>query len=288
MRLIFKIFVPGGSFESHSQRTTTLADVNGKVGVYLLPDGQEAFFSKSVLQRFALVNNTITVSTVGLDVLMQAIEEGGSDRPLVPVRKIGKGPTEKSARYEVGVIQKIDVALLQRQDRDCLLLGEHKQTTLEFVLPVSQIEDVDGEQQGAPIWLIKEKLDQKVSTPGGARHRKKMAVVNDFAPATLHAKTSKRVLALKSWISLQHEELLKEFNEAEAKRGQDKDDVEKAILDVAQAIYADLDDKSSQIRASWSVVTEKFAEIRPSVKADKHVFMKVNSLLKSLQEGNSQ
>ena len=164
-------------------------------GAYVLPDGREAYFSPDVMKRIAGEFSCINCTESALAEILALIDAGGSETKLVPVQKIGKGPTEKSARFKVAVTQ-------STHDEGGNPIKKTKMT--EFTLPVSQIEDAGDGQLAAPLWLILEKLEYKKNSGYGQKHRASENVTGEFVPATLlSSKPSPRVTALKEWISTQ-------------------------------------------------------------------------------------
>jgi hypothetical protein len=165
-----------------------------KADIYILPSGEEVFIATSVWKLIACCEGAGILDDQRFNRIMVCIDESGSDRPMVPVSRIGAGPTEKSARFSVSVIQKINDGLHGPENKQ-------KEKKLTFTLPVSQIENVGNDLMAAPLWLILEKLKDKANSKWGAKSRRANSVKSEFVPATLRATTSPRVLALKAWLT---------------------------------------------------------------------------------------
>lgn len=235
-----------GVFNRVECRFIKMQKVEKASGVYILPNGQEAYIADSV-RRFICpdVYETCRLDGENYDRLLQAIDDAGSEKPMVPVKRVGAGPTEKSASYAVDVIQKI---------ADGSQEGEKNRTSLKFTLPVSQIEDVGEGQLAAPLWLILEKLKQKSTSQWGAKHRQKNSVVSEFVPALLKAKTSTRVRAFKEWLVVQRDELLEEARSKDHER----EEQTKLLNKIAVTIFSELGDQKPMGHVVINIVRSKF------------------------------
>lgn len=184
-----------------------------KDDIYVLPGGEQVFIANAV--RKLLLNRELAgrchLGDQQFKQIMDCIDESGSDKALVPVHRIGAGPTDKSARFSAKLIQGIN-------DGQHGPEVEKKEATLTFTLPVSQIETVGDGQLAAPLWLILEKIKDKANSKWGAKYRAENSVVSEFVPATLRAATSSRVLALKAWLATIRDELMEEADQAAAKK----------------------------------------------------------------------
>ena len=91
----------------------------------------------------------LAASTVALDRIMAVVTRATADAPSsdVPVKKVGRGSTVKSARYEVEVDENMG------DSRD----PAWERRTVRVTLPISQIK-TDGSQAMAPKWLFKDKI----------------------------------------------------------------------------------------------------------------------------------
>jgi hypothetical protein len=178
-------------YKNHQMAERAVNFKNVKPDIYLLPDGKEVFIAEPVRRMFASIS--LKYLNDQFEKLMECIDTGGSEKKMVPVRRVGDGPTEKSARFGVVVTQKIEDIYAGRQ--------EQKEKELTFTLPVSQIENV-GEQLAAPLWLILEKLDAKQNSEFGAKARKRESIVGEFIPSSkLKAASSARVVTFKNWLT---------------------------------------------------------------------------------------
>lgn len=186
--------------------------------VFALPGGADAFIADEVIKLLSDSFNFYRMDGEHFDRLIECIDNAKSDRRMVPVSRIGAGPTEKSARFSVRVIQTINDGLDGPE-------GERKEVKLTFTLPISQVELVGDEppQTAAPLWLIIEKLQAKATNGWGAKSRSASSVVGEFVPATLRAATSPKVIALKAWLTTVRDEL-----SDEDKRNRDADTLLKA------------------------------------------------------------
>lgn len=70
---------------------------------------------------------------------------------LIPVKKAGKGPTEKSHKIKFDVFCSV-------YDVDKFFLG-HKKRSITKTIPVSQLVEKDGNTY-APSWILKQKLEK--------------------------------------------------------------------------------------------------------------------------------
>lgn len=224
-----KIIVRLGA--SGCDRSFTLQRKQGaNKNIFILPNGQEAYVAEPVLQILAKPFNTCRLEGEHFERLMTVIDGAGSERPMVPVNRVGAGPTEKSAKFKVDVIQKV---------ADGTREGNPKPTTLTFTLAVSQIEDVGEGRLAAPLWLILEKLQQKSSSQWGKKHRQNNSIASEFVPSPLRSTMSPRMTALKEWLAVMRTELLEE--ERNLKHAQDKksQEDEKIAADVFSKIPKD-------------------------------------------------
>lgn len=178
--------------------------------MFALPGGADAYIADEVLKLITQPFSFYRMDGEHFDRLIECIDNAKSDRRMVPVNRIGAGPTEKSARFSVRVIQTINNGPDRPED-------QKKEVTLTFTLPVSQVETVGDEppQLAAPLWLIIEKLKAKSTSEWGAKSRSANKVGGEFVPATLRAATSPKVIVLKAWLTTVRDEL---SNEDKSKR----------------------------------------------------------------------
>ena len=136
-------------------RFTLHKRLDTKNNIYILPNGKEGYIAdivlKKIMQQF---ENRCKLNDENFDQLMTLIDESGSEMPMVPVSRVGPGPTDMSGKYTVNIIQKINNGTPYH---------DSKQRKLTFTLPVSQIKNVKDDELAAPLWLIEEKLKQKAN-----------------------------------------------------------------------------------------------------------------------------
>lgn len=168
----------------------------------VLPSGSEIYLAAPVRSLICGREGPCRLDAENFEQLMSCIDASGSDRLMVPLTRVGAGPTDKSARFDVKVIQSIDDGLRGPEN-------EKIDATLTFTLPVSQIEAI-GDQMAAPLWLITEKLKDKANSKWGSKFRSSNSIVGEFAPATLRAASSAKVVALKDWLRTVQNELVDE------------------------------------------------------------------------------
>lgn len=170
--------------------------------IFALPGGADAFIADEVITLICNRIGSYRMDDEHFNRLIECIDMAKSDRRMVPVSRIGAGPTEKSARFSARVVQIINDGLNGPE-------RQKKEVTLSFTLPVSQVEMVGDEppQMAAPLWLIIEKLKDKAASEWGAKSRSVSSVVGEFVPATLRAAASPKVIALKAWLTTVRDEL---------------------------------------------------------------------------------
>lgn len=199
-------------------------------GIFILLDGKEAYIADPVMKLVADRYESCRLDGEHFNRLMECIDDSGSERPMVPAQRVGAGPTEKSARFKIDVLQKVS---------DGTREGKQNSTTLIFTLPVSQIEDVGEGQLAAPLWLILEKLQQKSSNQWGKKHRQDNSIASEFVPAPLRATTSPRVIALKEWLNIVRVELLLEEENKNQFREKENEENAKIAADIFAEIPLD-------------------------------------------------
>ena len=98
-----------------------------KMDIFELPDGQQVYIPFDVRQ-IIICDDFDT----RFEQIMQKIDSSETDKKMVPVTRVGAGPTEKSAKFSVDVVQSI----MNHEEQ------EEKYKKVIFTLPVSQIEKI--------------------------------------------------------------------------------------------------------------------------------------------------
>lgn len=122
------------------RRVFTLSGTSNE-NLYLLPDGQEVYIAQSVREFMSPndFNNVYDLNLEYFDLFIQMVDNApNANKMMVPIKRVGKGPTEKSAKFAVEVIQKV----IDHETRNDV----EKVNSIEFTLPVSQVEEM-GEGQ---------------------------------------------------------------------------------------------------------------------------------------------
>lgn len=228
--------------------------------LYVLPDGQVAYIAKNVkaFMRYNEIShcNACRLDGEKFDLLMQEIDNAPSNKKMVLAKRVGKGPSEKSAKYDVEVIQRIQ----NHETQGEVVQQVH---TIEFTLPVSQIEDMGEGQLAAPLWLILEKLNAKLSSAWGSKHRSRNGVVSEFVPAPLNSKKchSKSEL-LKAWLATQRDVLLV-GREAKIEK-QQQEQLMAELKPIADEVFSIMAGKFQLPPYIFNILKQKFPEIYES------------------------
>jgi hypothetical protein len=178
-----------------------------KKDIYILPNGTEAFVEKSIkeslLKGFGPANKQdMAFILADLSIKINAAPSG---EKMVMVKRVGKGATEKSAKYRATITQTVDGVKAGTREVD-------------FTLPVSQVEDM-GDGFAAPEWLITKKLAEKKETAWGKRYRDANGIDDEVASAEISSKKChSKSAALTDWL----EQYIKAETEATAKQREEK------------------------------------------------------------------
>lgn len=242
IRLLFEVGI--------ARRGITLQEATPK-NIFVVPSGVSVFIADEVMALVKKSFGHYTMDDENFNRLIECIDKAGSDRPMVPVIRIGAGPTEKSARFSVRVVQIVNGGW---RGPEC----QEKEVMLTFTLPVSQIEMVsDGvAQMAAPLWLIMEKLKDKAASKWGAKSRSASSVAREFVPATLRATTSPRVIALKAWLETVRDELLIENSRDSHAAALLKAENERLVSELFQQ-YLSIESPSIQSASAMSIQISK-------------------------------
>jgi hypothetical protein len=121
-------------------------------GGWLVHLGEERFFVRSLLFQCRVLfdgRRESTMDSLRNEVIRYVSKDGSLGNGLVKVRRAGKGPTEKSAKFT------FQATYYEHRDAT---VGKPREHTMLF--PVS-LEVVDGDDHFLPHWAVMEKLAKR-------------------------------------------------------------------------------------------------------------------------------